>query len=80
MERSRPRVLCSAPSRNRILLSRNYAVENGERDRPGRTSRRLADWERTANWSLIGDRFGGGQVFGETPTTATETVALPHLD
>jgi len=28
----------------RFQLSRNDAVKNGERDRPGRTSRRPADW------------------------------------
>jgi hypothetical protein len=49
------------------------ATRLGERDRPGRTSRRPADWQRTQN----GDVFGHGDVFGETPNTATETVALP---
>ncbi len=29
--------------------------------------------------SLNRDSFGGGHVFGETPNTATETVALPIL-
>src|SRR5437867_7527728 len=62
----------------RLLVSRNHAVENGERDRPGRTSRRLADWKKTIWKSLSGDNFVGGQVFGETPNTATETVALPN--
>src|SRR5437016_81193 len=57
----------------------HYAINDGERDRPGRTSRRLADWKRTARQSLNGDSFGMGQVFGETPNTATETVALPIL-
>ena len=40
------------------------ATRLGERDRPGRTSRRPADWK-------------DGDVSGETPNTATETVALP---
>src|SRR5437867_12070784 len=63
----------------RLLVSRNHAVENGERDRPGRTGRRLADWKKTIWKSLSGDSFVGGQVFGETPNTATETGALANL-
>jgi hypothetical protein len=37
-------------------------------------SRRL---NRTTSQSLIGDRFSGDLVFGETPNTATVTIVLP---
>jgi hypothetical protein len=50
---------------------------NGDRDRLGRTSRRLADWFRAPRISprnLMSSRPG---VFGGTPKTAGETPALP---
>src|SRR5262249_50595563 len=53
--------------------------EKGERDRPGRSSRRLADWERAVRRSLNADNFHSSHVFGEAPNTATVTVALPFF-
>ena len=59
------------------MKHRANSPANGERDRPGRTSRRPADWfraPRISSSNLMSSRPG---VFGGTPKTAGETPALP---
>jgi len=60
------------------LLGRNDSVEIGERDRPGRSSRRPADWLSAPRNSPNGASSCGSNVFGGTPKTAGETPALPR--
>ena len=55
-----------------LSLSRNDAVEDGERGRLDRSRRRPAD--ELAALALA------HQMFGETPNRATGTVALPFSD
>ncbi|HEY2953513.1 MAG TPA: hypothetical protein VGK40_13065, partial [Verrucomicrobiae bacterium] len=63
--------------RPRLLPGRNNTVKNGERNRPGRTSRRPADWFEAPATSPDSARVRRGKVFGETPKTAGATPALP---
>ena len=61
------------------LPIRNEAVENGERDRPGRVqsaSRRLVP--ATKMDSPFSDSSPGVDAFGETPKAAVGTTALPN--
>src|SRR5687767_6643399 len=62
------------------FLSRNYAVQMGSATVPvapvGVSPTGQGRWME----SLNGDPFGVERVFGETPNTATVTVALPNLN
>jgi signal transduction histidine kinase len=49
----------------------------GERDRPGRSGWRPADWLAAANDESTSEPPGPQNVFGEAPKTAGETPALP---
>ena len=61
-----------------LRLSRDDSIEKGERDRPGRPSRRPADWS-DAPWATPdGALVRRANVFGGTPKTAGETPALPR--
>lgn len=56
---------------------RAWLLEDGERDRPGRSARRLAEWPSGTNTELDGPLVARTNVFGGTPKTAGETPALP---
>jgi len=54
-----------------LRLSRKVAVGKGERDRPGRSVRRLAEQVRLVHQGAC------YQLVGGTPAGAVETTALP---
>src|SRR5580692_3581993 len=60
-----------------MSVSRNCSVANGERDRPGRTSRRPADCTAHTDEQPLGVSSHAPDAFGETPKAAGGTPALP---
>jgi hypothetical protein len=64
------------PSSGGII--RNDAVEIGERDRPGRSSRRLADWTRALPTSPNSAQSGGGMFSAGRRKPRAGRPALPQ--
>ena len=58
-------------------LSRNDSIENGERDRHGRSSRRRADWSVEGKRFTKRYSFSRRNIFGPRPKAAGATPALP---
>ena len=58
-------------------LSRNDSIENGERDRHGRSSRHRADWSAEGKRFTKRYSFSRRNVFGQRPKAAGATPALP---
>jgi hypothetical protein len=58
-------------------FSRNDSIKNGERDRPGRSSRRLAGWSSRMNDGPNSYPKSRQKVCGQRPQTAGERHALP---
>jgi hypothetical protein len=55
------------------------SINNGERDRPGRSSRRLAGWSSRMNNGPNSSPKSRQNVCGQRPQTADEPPALPKL-
>jgi len=58
---------------------RNDAIALRERDRPGRSSRRLADWSENENEPPFRELCPSADAFGQRPKAAGETPAVPIL-
>ena len=66
-----------ACARSTSQLSRNHAVSYGERTRPACCARRPAEHRERLTNSLSSGLSARVDSFGETPTDAAETAALP---
>jgi hypothetical protein len=58
-----------------LIPFRSDSLRNGERDRPGCSSRRLADWSLRMNAGLNGSPGSRQNVSGQRPKTAGDTPA-----
>jgi hypothetical protein len=75
---SNPCLLLRPVFKTGLIPFRSDSLRNGERDRPGCSSRRLADWLSQMNTRLNSSPGSRQSVSGQRPKTAGETPALPY--